>query len=197
MNTEKKNKSKEGRAMGKKNIDSKKGQNPCRLLALKRGISLVEMLIVVGIIGIMAAILYPSIMNSMETREFENSARDIQSTLQRAKFQAVKTKLNHRVRFVKGTSGWEFFIESEVTQNNWNLITGFIKKVVSPKFMVTVNFPGQAVVFSPLGLVLNFDPQQNSLIIKSPRLEDYNQPDQRIICVYAGGSVHFIKAESE
>jgi len=181
MNTEKKNKSKEGRAMGKKNIDSKKGQNPCRLLALKRGISLVEM----------------RIMNSMETREFENSARDIQSTLQRAKFQAVKTKLNHRVRFVKGTSEWEFFIESEVTQNNWNLITGFIKKVVSPKFMVTVNFPGQAVVFSPLGLVLNFDPQQNSLIIKSPRLEDYNQPDQRIICVYAGGSVHFIKAESE
>ena len=183
--------------MGKKNKDSKKGQNPCRLLGLKRGISLVEMLIVVGIIGIMAAILYPSIMNSMETREFENSARDIQSTLQRAKFQAVKTKLNHRVRFVKGTAGWEFFIESEVTQNNWNLMNGFIKKVVSPKFAVTVNFPDQVVVFSPLGVVLNFDPQQNSLIIKSPKLEDYNQPDQRIICVYAGGSVHFIKAESE
>lgn len=183
--------------MGKQNIDSKKEQNICRSLALKRGVSLIEVLIVVGIIGIMAAILYPSIMNSMETREFENSARDIQSTLQRAKFQAVKTKMNHRVRFVQGTNGWEFLIENEVTQNNWNLMNGFIKKVISPKFMLTVNFPDQAVVFSPLGLVLNFDPQQNSIIIKSPKLEDYNQPDQRIICVYAGGSVHFIKAESE
>jgi len=183
--------------MMKKNRDFKRAPNSCRLPVPQRGFGLLEMLIVIGIIGMMALMLYPSIMNSMETREFENSARDIQSTLQRAKFQAVKTKLNHRVRFVEKTAGWEFFIESEVAQNNWNLMNGFIKKMIPPKFNVNVNLPDQAVVFSPLGFILNFNPQQKTITIKSPKLEKYNQPDQRIICVYGGGSVYFIESQSE
>jgi len=165
-----------------------------KFASLQRGYTLLEILIVIGIIGIMAVTFYPNIMSTLETREFENAARDVQSTLQRAKFMAVKTKLNHRVRFVNEANRWVFFIEREDNPNQWNLMHGFIKKTISPKFKVNVNLPSQAVAFSPLGVILNFDSQQNSVTMKSFELESYDQPDQRIIYVFAGGSTQYIKS---
>lgn len=164
--------------------------------AYQRGMSIVEVLIVVALIAVLALAFFPNIRNTMETRDFENTARDIQTTIQRARMEAVKTKLNHRVKFVEETSGWEFFIEKEGSPGNWSLLTGFVKKIIPSRFNVTVNFPDETIVFSPLGFIQNYSSAQNNVTIQSPKLDSENQPDQRIITVFAGGSTRYTSSES-
>jgi prepilin-type N-terminal cleavage/methylation domain-containing protein len=163
----------------------------------RKGFTLVEILAAVAIIGIMALIFYPNILNTLETRKIEGSAREILTTLQRAKFQAVKTKLNHRVKFEALGEGWVYYIEKEDYPNEWNIMRGFIKKSIPREFQVDVDFPSEIVEFSPLGLVANFSSSQNSITLQSTKLATYGKPDQRVIKVMAGGSIQYIVAEGE
>lgn len=159
-----------------------------------RGFTLLELLVVVAIIGMLSLILIPNVMNSLETRSLENSARNVMGTMQRAKFQAVKTRINHRIRFEYRDDIWFYYIEREDTPGNWVSMPGFSYNTIPVKFNVTVNFPSQIVQFSPLGFVANYDSTQNSVTIQSDKLNNQNQPDQRIISVFIGGSVQYAKA---
>jgi prepilin-type N-terminal cleavage/methylation domain-containing protein len=161
----------------------------------QRGFTLIEILVAVAIIGMVSLVLYPSIINSLETRSLENASRDILNTLQRAKFEAVKTRINHRVRFELSHDIWMYFIEREDNPGSWNSMPGFNRRFIPTKFTATVNFPNQIVQFSPLGFVSNYDSTQNSISIQSPKLGHYNQPDQRVVSVYIGGSVQFTKVQ--
>jgi len=163
----------------------------------RKGFTLVEILAAVAIIGIMALIFYPNIINTLETRRIEGSAREVLTTLQRAKFQAVKTKLNHRVRFEAVGAGWVYVIEKEDNPTEWNQMRGFLRKSIPSEFQVDVDFPNETVEFSPLGLVANYSSTQNSITLQSLKLVTYGKPDQRIIKVIAGGSIQYIVAEGE
>jgi type II secretion system protein H len=166
------------------------------------GFTFIEVLVVVAIIGIIMAALYPNILNTLETRSLENSARDILTTLQKAKFQAVKTKLNHRVGFLIDQQVWYYFIERENSPGVWNTIPGFVRKRIPTKFNTTVSYPDivgtpdKGIVFSPLGFVTNFDINQNSLSLQSDKLKGYGQPDIRIVSVFTGGSIQYTKTGS-
>ena len=163
----------------------------------RKGFTLVEIMVVVAIIGLMAFIFYPNIVNTLESRKIEGSARVILTNLQRAKFQAVKTKLNHRVRFEAVGAGWVYSIEKEDNPNEWNIMRGFLRKSIPSEFQVNVDFPNQTVEFSPLGLVSNYSSTQRSITLQSLKLATYGKPDQRIIQVIAGGSIQYIVAEGE
>ena len=164
------------------------------------GYTLLELLLVIGIIAVLAAALYPNLMNSLETKTLENEARDILTSLQRTKFLAVKSKFPHRLRFEQDaeTSLWKYIIEREETAGTWTIIPEFVSRLIPPKFDVTVDLPepDHDVVYSALGTVTNFDILHNRVILQSDRLERHNQPDQREIQVYTGGSVRFVKSES-
>jgi len=163
----------------------------------RKGFTLVEILVAIAIIGLMTLIFYPNIMNTLETRKIEGSAREILTNFQRAKFQAVKTKLNHRVKFEAVGEGWVYSIEKEDNPNEWNIMRGFLKKSLPSEFQVDVNFPSETVEFSPLGLVANYSSTQNSITLQSLKLATYGKPDQRVIKVMAGGSIQYIVAEGE
>jgi len=168
----------------------------------QRGFTFIEVVVVVGILGMIIAALYPSIMNTLEMRRIENSARDIQTTMQRAKYQAVKTKLNHRVGFLDDNGVWFYFIEREDSPGTWNTMPGFVRKEIPEKLIVSLNFPdvtgvpSKGVVFSPLGFITNFDTNLNSISLQNDKLRGQGQPDLRIVAVFAGGSVHYIKTGS-
>jgi prepilin-type N-terminal cleavage/methylation domain-containing protein len=168
----------------------------------QQGYTFIEVLVVVGVLAIILAAFYPGIMNTLETRGIENSARDIQTTMQKAKFEAVKTKLNHRVGFLNNGSVWLYFIEREDTPGNWSTIPGFIRKEIPEKLVVSLNLPNVAgipsngVEFSPLGYITNFDTNLNSVSLQSDKLRRQGQPDLRVIAVFAGGSIHYIKTGS-
>jgi prepilin-type N-terminal cleavage/methylation domain-containing protein len=164
----------------KSTVSQKEWINPRNSLASKhRGFTLIEIVIAVAIIGIVSIVLYPNIMNSLETRSLENTTRDIMNTIQRAKFQAVKSRINHRVRFDYINQGemnlWAFLVEREDNPGSWNSMPGFNRRFVPAKFNVTVNFPNDIVQFSPLGFVSNYSTNQNTITIQSSKLNDYSQ----------------------
>lgn len=163
----------------------------------RKGFTLVEILVAIAIIGIMALIFYPNIINTLETRKIEGSAREVLTTLQRAKFQAVKTKLNHRVRFEAVGEGWVYVIEKEDNPTEWNIMRGFLRKSIPSEFQVDVDFPSETVEFSPLGFVANYSSTQNTITLQSLKLATYDKPDERVIKVLAGGSIQYIVAEGE
>ncbi len=168
----------------------------------QRGYTFIEVIVVVGILGMILAALYPSVMNTLETRGIENSARNILTTMQRAKFQAVRTKINHRVGFLDDGGIWYYFIEREDTPGTWSTIPGFVRKEIPEKLIVALNFPditgvpSKGIVFSPLGFITNFDTNLNNISLQSDKLRRMGQPDLRVVAVFAGGSVHLIKTGS-
>jgi prepilin-type N-terminal cleavage/methylation domain-containing protein len=161
-----------------------------------KGFTLIEIVIVIAIIGVIALAMYPSIQDTLQTRMLENSAKDILTTMQQAKFQAVKTKLDHRIRFEHRHDIWYFFIEQETALNTWHKMVGFVDKSIPPQFDAFVALWNQTVEFSSLGLVTNFVAASNRIILRSVKLRDYGQDDLRIINVYAGGSIQYVKARS-
>lgn len=179
-----------------RHLKQEKGNHRIKFLSSRKGFSLVEIAIAVAVIGVMALVFYPNIRNTLETRKIENSAMDILTTLQRAKFQAVKTRLNHRVRFLNDSGNWFFLIEREASPTNWIPLQGTLRKEISSDFAVTVNFPNNRVEFSPLGFVSNFNAAQSRITLKSERLAARFQPDLRIIRIFAGGSMRYAKTNS-
>jgi len=162
-----------------------------------RGFTFIEVLLVVGILGMMTLIFLPDIRKSTEVRQIENEAREILTTMQRTKFQAVKTKLNHRVRFEYKDNTWFYEVEIEQKNGQWNVPPGYVRKIIPSNFTVDVQFPDQYVVFSPLGVIDNYDIQKNHISLQSTKLKRSGQPDQRVISVLAGGSVRYEKSVSE
>lgn len=167
---------------------------------LKRGFSLIEMLVVIGAMGILMVAAYPSILNTLENRGLDSSARGIQTSLQAAKFQAINTKLNHRVRFDNSTGPWTYVIEREETTGNWVRMPKFLPRTIPGKYTVTVTLPdvpaARTVVFDSVGLVANFDTSKKTISLQSPKLKRFGQPDLRTVVFYYGGTIQYIKSST-
>ncbi len=173
----------------------------------RRGFTLIEVLVVVGIMGILMAVAYPSILNTMAVRNLENSSRQIQTYLQRTKLQAVDSKINHRVRFYQVDGNWVYEMErmqadltTEPSTVSWVRVPGPPRKTISPRFDVTITLPVAGpdfvIEFSPVGAVANFDVNRNAIVLRNPNLDRPGQMDERVISLFMGGSIHYAKRAS-
>lgn len=169
----------------------------------ERGFTFIEILVVVAIIGILTLMAYPNIKNSLEVRGLENEAREVLSTFQQAKFQAVKIKLRHRVRFDYSLGYWVYYIQREVTFDNWVDVPTFRRRSIPNKFVVNVNLPNLYMGFTPLGLAFTdlvanqgpvYNATLNDIAVQSPTVQRQGRPGTRTIVVYAGGSVQYVKS---
>lgn len=70
-----------------------------RYLPSTAGFSLLEMIVVLVIIGIAAALLAPAVGSSLENVKFRSLARDISASLRYARNQAVANKVDFEVSF--------------------------------------------------------------------------------------------------
>ncbi len=163
----------------------------------QKGVTLLETLVVLALLGMVLAWSFPSILNTLETRNLENAARNILTTLQRAKYLAVEEKVSYRVRFYNDNGPWQYVIETESIPGNWVTIPGFVGKTIPTKFNVTLSLPSEIVTFSSMGFITDFDTSLNSITLQSPKLENFNQPDVRIVSVFAGGSIRYEESQSE
>ncbi|MBD3414334.1 MAG: prepilin-type N-terminal cleavage/methylation domain-containing protein [Candidatus Aminicenantes bacterium] len=163
----------------------------------QEGVTLLETLVVLALLGMVLAWSFPSILNTLETRNLENAAREVLTTLQRAKYLAVEDKEPYRVRFFNDNGPWQYVIETENSPGNWITTPGFVPKTISAKFNVTVSLPSDIITISSMGLITDFDTNQNSITLQSPKLDNFNQPDLRIVSVFAGGSIRYEESQSE
>ncbi|HPN17317.1 MAG TPA: prepilin-type N-terminal cleavage/methylation domain-containing protein [Candidatus Aminicenantes bacterium] len=161
------------------------------------GFTLLETLVTLAIIGILTVIFYPSVKNSFEMRSFDNASRDILTTLQVAKWQAVNTKYFHRVRFAGDSAGWTYRIEIEKPYGTWTLKQGQQVKRIPSEFGVTLTLPADlSIVFDGTGFVSGFDTAKNQISLSSSRLALLGEPHYRTIRFYASGSTQFIKGST-
>jgi prepilin-type N-terminal cleavage/methylation domain-containing protein len=164
------------------------------------GFTLIEVLVVIGIMGILMLGSYPSLMNTLGTRTLDNSARDIQTTLQQARYKSIDAKINHRVRFAQNAGRWWIYLERETANNVWFSVPGFVVKSIPSQFTVTISLPGtapnQTIEFSSVGIVEGYDSTKNTVTLQSLTLKKKGQRDLRILQVYGGGSIRYIRAAS-
>ncbi len=178
------------------------------------GFTLIEVLVVIGIMGILMLVSYPSILNTMAVRNLENTTRRIQTYLQQTKLQAVSTKIVHRVRFFQpeGTY-WAYDMERFQADGTWVKALGNVpRKTIPSSFNVTITFPAEGAdhvasfsplgtfpaeaVFSPLGTFPIFNLSQNSITLQSPKLDRPGQMDERVLSIFMGGSIQYDKRKS-
>jgi prepilin-type N-terminal cleavage/methylation domain-containing protein len=160
-----------------------------------QGFTFIEIVVVLAILGALMMISIPSISHTLEIRALDNTASDIFMSLETAKWQAAAAKLNHRVRFSSDDGAWTYRVEKESSPGVWTTIAGAGPKKISTKFTFTPNLPtGQAVVFLATGFVSNYDSLKNSITLESPKLRTLGEPSQRVIRIFAGGSVRYLKS---
>ena len=82
----------------------------------KKGVTLVELIVVMVIIGILAAFFAPNIAAWLPNLRLRSTARDIVSTMRTAQVKAVSTNLTYRVSFTLPSS---YILQYQNTLGNW------------------------------------------------------------------------------
>ena len=176
-------------------------KNSFRKRPAGRGFTLIEVLVVVGIMGIFMIVSYPSILNTMAVRNLENTTRRVQTFLQQTKLQAVSARIPHRVRFTRvDDSFWAYDMERLQVDGTWVKALGAPRKTIPNRIDVTLDIPPLGadfvVVFSAVGTVASFAVDQNSIILRNPNLDRPGQMDERVLSLFLGGSIQYSKRKS-
>ena len=172
--------------------------------SVRPGFTLIEVLLVLGILGIFMLVAYPNIMNTLATRNLDNATREIQTFLQQTKLQAVDARIAHRVRFYQpgGGATWAYVMESLQGGGTWLRTPSSPIKTISTEFIVTFALPvdgtsGDPVaVFSSLGMFPQYAVGQNSVTLQSPKLLVKGRDDERVLTMYMGGAIQYLKRKS-
>lgn len=69
------------------------------ILRSAKGITATELVVVIGIIAILAAIAFPPFLQWRQTLEYRSTARDIVSILRNAQSRTVAANFQHRIEF--------------------------------------------------------------------------------------------------
>jgi len=92
----------------------------------EKGVTLIEIAVVLAIVGIMALFMAPAIGEWLDNYRIRQTARDISSTLQQAKMQTISTRTQHRVDFNTTNNTYQLLPGGSVAQvpRGVNIVTG-------------------------------------------------------------------------
>ena len=111
----------------------------------KRGITLVELVVVVVIIAIAAVLVAPSIGRWLPNYRLRGAARDIVSTLRTAQMKAVSTNRQYQVSFNQGVGS--YILQYQNTGGVW--VNEGANQVLPSGIQITgITFPGNNATFN-------------------------------------------------
>lgn len=108
------------------------------MLVRQRGFTIIESMIVIAIVGIVAAIAAPSFRNILATTRVKTAAADIHLSLTRARSEAIKRNANITV---DATAGW---------LAGWTLTNGIETHAAIGGGGITITGP-TTITFTPNG----------------------------------------------
>jgi len=110
----------------------------------KKGITLLELIIVMIIIAIGATLLTPSISSWTPNYRLRGGTRDVVSAMRTAQIKSISINLDYRVRFPDASS---FLIEYRNTAGGW--VTEGIQQTLPTGVQFTAFPPGSNFQFNP------------------------------------------------
>jgi len=111
----------------------------------KRGITLVELVVVVVIIAIAAVLVAPSIGRWLPNYRLRGAARDIVSTLRTAQMKAVSTNRQYQVSFNQGVGS--YILQYQNTGGVW--VNEGANQVLPSGIQITgITLPGNNATFN-------------------------------------------------
>lgn len=127
------------------------------------GFSLVELMVVVGVVALMAAIVTPSLISWLPNARFREATRGMLEDVQFAKMTAVNRNVNVAAVFLADGSGYTVFVDDGgggAGANNNTLDAGeqTLKTITMPRNVTVSSVPPgpvPALAFLPTGIPAN------------------------------------------
>ena len=169
-----------------------------------RGVTAIELLVVIGILGILVALALPSFNNTIRRFRVESATAEITNALQLARSQAIATRQMVNVTKTAspdsdctptGPTDWDCGMDVYVDTNangTWDTGEPVIKTISSSDFRnVNVQFNTGDISYSPLGfstlaLASGFAPVYVSLRTDG---DPSTAPYANTVCIGVGGRV--------
>lgn len=135
----------------------------------KHGFTLMELMVVIAIIGIMAAIAIPNFLNWLPNMRLKAAARDLYSNMQRTRMMAVKTNKKTAIIFKPANNTYDICDDWNSTATTCTIavrsvsLTGYKSGVGYGHGSAAQAVPGGAF---PAGDV-SYNPPPNTLIFTS------------------------------
>lgn len=109
------------------------------LVNKQRGFSIIELMVVIAIVGILAAIATPSFRNILATTRIKTASADIHLSLTRARSEAIKRNTN--ITVTAADAGW---------LAGWTITNDIETHAAIPGTAITISGPG-TITFTPNG----------------------------------------------
>ena len=122
-----------------------------------KGFSLIELIIVLAILGTVAAIAAPNFTRYRDNANLKEAARDISSDIQLYKQRAVAENVRYRITFNSGANNYVVQRETTLNAGNFSANTLLTKDIGSANAIetyVAASFGGNPyITFSPRGTI--------------------------------------------
>jgi prepilin-type N-terminal cleavage/methylation domain-containing protein len=120
-------------------------------MSSERGLSLVEMLVVCGVVGVLAASAAPSLRAYARRAHIEGATRVFKGEFAKARSMAVRNGVYTAIRFEPTDDGVEFSVYADGNRNGVRSVdieAGLDRRIAGP-FPVTGGAPGVRLGFTP------------------------------------------------